>query len=81
MLRELQLPIVYGIEEQAQLFAAHIRSRLIMRLGLCGLAALFVVVATLLVVSAPDGREMATSIIAAALFALAVELPDSARLH
>jgi len=61
-----------AVKAQALVIAEHIRSQLIMRLGLYGLAAIFVTTASLLVVFAPDGRETVTVIIAIALFALAV---------
>jgi len=44
----------------------------VQRLGLFGLAAFFITVSAMLVVFAPDGRETATHIIAASLFALSV---------
>jgi hypothetical protein len=61
-----------AIRAQADILLAHMRSRLIIRLSLYGLASLFVIVAALLVVFAPSGRETATAIVAFALFAVAI---------
>lgn len=60
-----------AVNAQAQVLIAHMRARLFMRLGLYGLAALFVLTAAALIVFAPDGRETGTTIVAMALFALA----------
>ena len=60
-----------GVKAQTQVLVAHIRSRVIIKLGLYLLAAVFVIVASVLVVFAPAGRETATDIVAFALFALA----------
>ncbi len=61
-----------AVKAQAEVLIAYMRGRLILKLGFYILAAIFVIVAALLVVFAPNGRETATSIVAAALFALAV---------
>jgi membrane protein implicated in regulation of membrane protease activity len=60
-----------AVKAQAEILAAHMRQRLILRLGLYLLAALFVITAALLAVFAPDGRETITAIISFALCALA----------
>lgn len=59
------------IESDALINRERIRSQLILQLGLYLLAALFVVVASLLVVFAPAGREQLTMFIGGALFILA----------
>jgi hypothetical protein len=63
---------VEAIEAQVQVINAHIRSQTLLKFGLYGLAAFFVIVASVLVVFAPAGRETVTTIIAIALFAVAV---------
>jgi hypothetical protein len=60
-----------GVKAQTAVLIAHIQARVVIKLGLYVLAGIFVIVASLLVVFAPSGRETATEIIAAALFALA----------
>jgi hypothetical protein len=61
-----------GVKAGAAVLDAHIRSQVKLKFGLYILGALFVVVAALLVVFAPDGRETVSSIIAIAMFVLAV---------
>jgi len=61
-----------AVKAQAEVLLAHMRGRLIIRLSLYGLAGLFMIVAALLVVFAPNGRETTTAIVAAALFAVAI---------
>ena len=60
-----------AVQAQTEIVIAHIRARTLIKFGLYGLAALFVIVAALLIVFAPEGRETATTIVAIGLFALA----------
>jgi hypothetical protein len=61
-----------AIVAQAEVLKAHIRSQMILRLGLYILAAFLMVVASVLVVFAPPGREAVTTIVGLALFAVAL---------
>jgi hypothetical protein len=61
-----------AVRAGAGLINQHIRSQTQLRFGLYALASLFVIVAALLVVFAPDGREAVSSIVAVALFVVAV---------
>lgn len=61
-----------ALQSQEKIVVAHFRNVLIMRLGLYALAAILVIIAALLVVFAPSGRETLTGVIAFALFALSV---------
>ena len=61
-----------AIRASAGVINQHIRSQMRLKFGLYVLASLFVIVAALLVVFAPDGRETVSSIIAVALFVVAV---------
>ncbi|MCO6052322.1 hypothetical protein NGM99_21260 [Mesorhizobium sp. RP14(2022)] len=57
----------FVVEAHSKLVAEHIKSQTRMRLGLYTLAALFMIVAALLVVFAPDGRQASTIVVAGAL--------------
>lgn len=61
-----------AVRAGADVLNAQIRSQNQLKLGLYALSALFVIVAALLVVLAPEGREAVSSIIATGLFVLAV---------
>lgn len=61
-----------AVEAQAAVLQAHIHSQTVLKLGLYALAGFFVIVAAVLVVFAPAGREGVTTIIAFSLFAVAL---------
>ncbi len=61
-----------AVAATSQVLQLHIRSQMVLRLGLYVLATVFVVVAALLVVFGPSGRETETKIVGLSLFVLAV---------
>ena len=61
-----------AVRAGAGVITQHIKSQTRLKFGLYLLASLFVIVAAFLVVFAPDGRETVSSIIAVALFVVAV---------
>ena len=60
-----------AVRAGAGVLNTHIQSQTTLRLGLYALAALFMIVAAFLVVFTPNDRQVVSSIIAAALFAVA----------
>ncbi|WP_158810287.1 hypothetical protein [Beijerinckia sp. L45] len=61
-----------GVLKVAEVAQAYIRSRVVMKLGLFALSALFLIVAALLVVFAPPGRETAATVISTSLLVVAI---------
>ena len=68
-----------AVQAQAQILLADIKSKTMQKLGLYVLAAVFLVGAALLVVFAPDGRQVVSSIIAFGLVAVAAGSAGYAR--
>lgn len=62
----------YGVSTQAQI--VYIRAQLVKQIVFYGVATIFILAGCFLIAFAPQGREQVTSIIAAALFALAIGL-------
>jgi predicted RND superfamily exporter protein len=76
---DVQLPTIRvvargaeAIRAGASVLNAQIQSQTKLKFGLYALASLCLIVAALLVVFAPDGRETISSIVAVALFVVAV---------
>lgn len=70
-LRTLSTQGAEAVRVGGEILNQHIRSQTVLKLGLYVLAAVFLVVAALLVVFAPEGREGVTGIIAFALIVVA----------
>jgi hypothetical protein len=63
---------IEAVHAGAAVLDAYIRSQAKLKFGLYCVAALFMIIAATLVVFAPDGREIISSILAVALFVVAV---------
>ncbi len=59
---------------QAQIISSYIRAQLVKQIVFYGVATIFILAGCFLIAFAPSGREQVTTIIAAALFALAIGL-------
>ena len=62
----------YDASVQQEIISAYIRAQTIRQLALYGVATIFMLSACFLIVFSPPGREQASEIVAAALFAIAV---------
>ena len=72
LIRALAASGAEAVRAGADVLNAQIKSQTKLKFGLYGLAALFLIVAAVLVVFAPEGREAVSSIVAVALFVVAV---------
>jgi hypothetical protein len=72
LIRDVTASGAEAVRASADVVIQQIRSQMRLKFGLYALASLFVIMAGLLVALAPDGRETTSSILAAALLAIAV---------
>jgi hypothetical protein len=72
LIRQIAATGTPAVRAGSDVLIAHIQSQTKLKFGLYGLASVFVVASALLVVFAPENREATSSIVAAALFVVAV---------